>query len=84
MITADAAKALVLSDEIVGVGGGEELEGGLVEEENLKPVADGVATMIFPDWESAEGFFRDQENVEQARRDRPGFTDYGRRKMVVG
>lgn len=47
-------------------------------------MADGVATMVFPDWESAEAFFKDEENKEQAKREAPGVTDYWRRKMVVG
>lgn len=55
-----------------------------LEGEDGGPVADGVATMVFPDWESAEAFFKDEENKEQAKREAPGVTDYWRRKMVVG
>jgi hypothetical protein len=44
----------------------------------------GIATMTFPDWESVEGFFKDQANVNLKRGDAPVFSSPERRGMVVG
>lgn len=40
--------------------------------------------MTFPDWESVEGFFKDQANVNLKRGDAPVFSSPERRGMVVG
>lgn len=44
----------------------------------------GIATITFPDWESVEGFFKDQANVNLKRGDAPVFSSPERRGMVVG
>jgi hypothetical protein len=40
--------------------------------------------MTFPDWESVEGFFKDQANADLKRGDAPVFSCLERRGIVVG